>query len=39
MTDDPDILEANALDYAQQIMENPLSRITTLAPAQRASEN
>jgi hypothetical protein len=39
VTDDPDILEANALDYAQQIMENPLSRITTLAPAQRASEN
>lgn len=39
MTDDPDILEANALDYAQQIMENPLGRITALAPSKRASEN
>lgn len=39
VTDDPDILEANALDYAQQIMENPLSRITTLGSAHQASEN
>lgn len=39
VTDDPDILEAKALDYAQEIMENPLSRITALASAHQASEN
>ena len=27
--EDEDILEANSLEYAQQIMENPLARITT----------
>ena len=37
--DDPDILEANALDYAQEIMENPLSRITMLANDRHVSED
>ena len=39
MTDDPGRLEASALDYAQQIMENPLSRITALTSARQTSEN
>ena len=38
LADDPEILEANSLDYAQQIMENPLARITTLVSAHQASE-
>ena len=37
-SDDPEILEANSLDYTQQIMDNPLARITTLATAHQASE-
>ena len=37
-TEDPDILEANSLDYAQQIMENPLARITTLKASRQESE-
>ena len=36
--DDPEILEANSLDYAQQIMENPLTRIFNLQPDHQASE-
>ena len=35
---DLEILEANSLDYAQQIMNNPLARITTLAAVHQASE-
>ena len=38
VSDQPEILEANSLDYAQQIMENPLARITMLASAHQASE-
>ena len=38
VSDDPEVLEANSLDYAQQIMDNPLARITTLAAAHQASE-
>ena len=37
-TDDPDILEVNSLDYAQQIMENPLARITSLTTSRQESE-
>ena len=37
-TEDQEILEANSLDYAQQIMENPLARITTLATSEPDSE-
>ena len=36
--EDQEILEANSLDYAQQIMENPLARITTLATNDQAGE-
>ncbi len=39
VTDDSDILEAQALDYAQQILENPLTRITALTSALQLSEN
>ena len=37
-TEDPEVVEANSLDYAQQIMENPLTRITTLMPSHQGSE-
>ena len=37
-TEDPDILEANSLDYAQQIMENPLARITALMTSRQERE-
>ena len=38
-TDDPEILKENALDYAQEIMENPLSRIITPASDHPAGED
>lgn len=38
-SDDPEILEASSLDYAQQIMENPLTRIFNLQPDNQASED
>ena len=38
VVDQPEILEASSLDYAQQIMENPLARITALASAHQARE-
>ena len=37
-TGDPDILDANSLDYAQQLLENPLTRITKLTPGHEESE-
>ena len=37
-TGDPAILDANSLDYAQQLLENPLTRITKLTPGHEESE-
>jgi len=38
-TDDADLLEANSLDYAQQIMQNPLARIISLGTGDPARED
>ena len=38
-TEEEDILEANSLEYAQQIMENPLARITTPAEDRQVDED
>ncbi len=38
-TDDSDLLEANSLDYAQQIMQNPLARIISSGTGDRVRED
>ena len=37
--DDTEILEANSLGFAQQIMENPLARITSPTPDSQPDED